>query len=135
AGRFDSWSSFRLPKPVVFDKLVWNAQRVDDLRIGGDPHHFRRRDAFHLTDNRATPRTISDQAHYCIYCHERQKDSCSHGFADKGGTFKPNPRGVPLAGSPLDEKIGEMNALRTEGSSIAGLAIVMIDNPMCPGTG
>ena len=28
-----------------------------------------------------------------------------------------------------------MNALRKDGDSIAALAIVMIDNPMCPGTG
>jgi NADPH-dependent glutamate synthase beta subunit-like oxidoreductase/NAD(P)H-flavin reductase len=134
AGQFDGWTSFRLPRPLVFDRLVPTVP-IDDHRVGGDPHHFRRRDAFHLTDPRATPRMIADQAHYCIYCHERQKDSCSHGFVDKGGTFKPNPLGVPLAGCPLDEKIGEMNALRTDGSSIAGLAMVMIDNPMCPGTG
>ena len=134
AGKFDGWASFRLPKPLVFDRLVPTVA-IDEHRVGGDPHHFRRRDAFHLTDPRATPRMVADQAHYCIYCHERQKDSCSHGFVEKGGTFKPNPLGVPLAGCPLDEKIGEMNALRTDGAAIAALAIVMIDNPMCPGTG
>ena len=42
---------------------------------------------------------------------------------------------MPLTGCPLDERIGEMNALRKDGDSIAALAIVMIDNPMCPGTG
>jgi NADPH-dependent glutamate synthase beta subunit-like oxidoreductase/NAD(P)H-flavin reductase len=133
-GRFDGWTSFRLPKPLVFDRLV-DTKPLDDVRVVGHEQHYRRRDGFKLTDNRATPRMVADQAHYCIYCHERLKDSCSHGFVDKGGTFKPNPLGIPLTGCPLDEKIGEMNALRTEGDSIAGLAIVMIDNPMCPGTG
>jgi NADPH-dependent glutamate synthase beta subunit-like oxidoreductase/NAD(P)H-flavin reductase len=133
-GRFDDWTSFRLPKPLVFDRLV-ETERVDELRVVGAPKHYRRRDGFKLTDPRATPRMIADQAHYCIYCHERMKDSCSHGFPEKGGTYKPNPLGLPLEGCPLDEKIGEMNVLRTEGESIAALAIVMIDNPMCPGTG
>jgi len=128
------WTSFRLPKPLVFDRLVPTV-REDDVRVGGEPHHFRRRDAFHLTDPRFTPRQIADEAHYCIYCHERKKDSCSTGFQDKNLTFKVNPLGVALEGCPLDEKIGEMNLLRADGDSIGALAIVMIDNPMCPGTG
>ncbi len=123
AGAFSGWSSFRLPKPLVFDHLV------------PDEPHYRRRDGFKLTDLRATPRQITDQAHYCIYCHERKKDSCSRGFPEKENKFKVNPLGIPLEGCPLDERIGEMNFLRAEGDSIGALAIVMIDNPMCPGTG
>jgi len=134
-GRFAHWTSFRLPKPTVYEHLV------------GEPAHFRRRDGFKLTDPRMTPREITDEAHYCIYCHERKKDSCSRGFPltpaplpqgeGEGvrGKYKPNPLGVPLEGCPLDERIGEMNALRGEGESVAALAVVMIDNPMCPGTG
>ncbi|MEK6375523.1 MAG: FAD-dependent oxidoreductase [Acidobacteriota bacterium] len=122
-GRFAQWTSFRLPRPVVYEHLV------------GEPEHFRRRDGFKLTDPRMTPREITDEAHYCIYCHERKKDSCSRGFVEKDGNYKPNPLGVPLEGCPLDERIGEMNALRAEGESLAALAMVMIDNPMCPGTG
>ncbi|HEY0157385.1 MAG TPA: FAD-dependent oxidoreductase [Thermoanaerobaculia bacterium] len=134
AGRFDGWTSFRLPQPMVFDKLV-PTERVDEKRFGGEHHEFRRRDGFHLTDTRMTPREITDEAHYCIYCHERKKDSCSHGFEQPNGMYKPNPLGMPLEGCPLDEKIGEMNLLRAGGEAIGALAIVMIDNPMCPGTG
>jgi NADPH-dependent glutamate synthase beta subunit-like oxidoreductase/NAD(P)H-flavin reductase len=134
AGRFDGWTSFRLPKPLNFDKLV-KTEAVDAVRFGGEHHHFRRRDAFHLTDPRMTPREITDEAHYCIYCHERKKDSCSHGFPQANNTYKPNPLGMPLEGCPLDEKIGEMNILRAGGEAIAALAMVMVDNPMCPGTG
>ena len=141
-GRFERWTSFRLPRPLVFDKLV-PTERVDELRFGGDHHHFRRRDAFHLTDPRMTPREITDESHYCIYCHERKKDSCSRGFPttppgagqQASTTYKPNPLGMPLEGCPLDERIGEMNFLRADGDAIAALAMVMIDNPMCPGTG
>ncbi|HET7712782.1 MAG TPA: FAD-dependent oxidoreductase, partial [Thermoanaerobaculia bacterium] len=133
-GAFDGWTSFRLPRPLVFNRLVETAE-YDSVRFAGDPRHLRKRDGFKLTDPRFSPREIADEAAYCIYCHERKKDSCSRGFVEKSGTFKPNPLGVPLEGCPLDEKIGEMNVLRSEGDSIAGLAMVMIDNPMCPGTG
>ena len=132
--QLDRWTSFRLPKPLVFDRLV-PMVREDAIHVGGDPHHFRRRDSFHLTDPRFTPRQVADEAHYCIYCHERKKDSCSRGFQEKNLTFKVNPLGVALEGCPLDEKIGEMNVLRADGDAIASLAVVMIDNPMCPGTG
>lgn len=133
-GRFEGWTSFHLPKPLRFNHLV-ETEPVDDARFGGEHERFRRRDGFKLTDPRATPRMIADQSHYCIWCHERQKDSCSRGFPEKGGTFKPNPLGMSLQGCPLDEKIGELNFLRAGGDSVAGLAMVMIDNPMCPGTG
>ncbi|MGE3189629.1 MAG: FAD-dependent oxidoreductase, partial [Vicinamibacterales bacterium] len=36
---------------------------------------------------------------------------------------------------PLDEKISEMHLLRKRGDAIGALAIVTVDNPMCPGTG
>src|SRR5437764_1205932 len=78
AGAFDGWTSFRLPRPLIFDKLV-PTERIDDLRFGGVPHEFRKRDGFKLTDSRFTPRQIADEANYCIFCHERKKDSCSHG--------------------------------------------------------
>ncbi|HEX8409218.1 MAG TPA: FAD-dependent oxidoreductase [Thermoanaerobaculia bacterium] len=133
-GAFHGWTSFRLPRPLHFDKLV-PTEAVDGLRFGGEEHHFRRRDAFHLTDPRMTPREITDEAHYCIYCHERKKDSCSKGFLQANNTYKPNPLGMALEGCPLDEKIGEMNFLRADGDAIGALALVMIDNPMCPGTG
>ena len=133
-GAFEGWTSFRLPKPMIFDKLV-PSEPVDETRFGGRPHEFRRRDGFKLTDPRYTPRQITDEANYCIFCHERKKDSCSHGFQEKDGTYKRSPLTVPLEGCPLDEKIGEMNLLRAGGEAIAALAMVMVDNPMCPGTG
>jgi len=49
--------------------------------------------------------------------------------------IKQNPLGVPLNGCPLEERIGEMHEVRREGRSIASLALITIDNPMCPGTG
>ena len=46
-----------------------------------------------------------------------------------------NPLGIELDGCPLDEKISEMHMLRKQGDAIGALALVAIDNPMCPGTG
>ncbi|HXA15557.1 MAG TPA: FAD-dependent oxidoreductase [Thermoanaerobaculia bacterium] len=134
SGRFDGWTSFRLPKPINYDHLV-ETEKVDENSVVGPHDEYRRRDGFKLTDPRMTPREITDEANYCIYCHERKKDSCSTGLVEKDDKVKINPLGVPLAGCPLDERIGEMNALRKDGDSVAALAMVMIDNPMCPGTG
>ena len=75
------------------------------------------------------------EIHYCVLCHERDKDSCSKGITDKQGAVVTNPLGIALAGCPLDEKISEMHLLRKRGDAIGSLALVMIDNPMCPGTG
>src|SRR5581483_2556880 len=122
AGAFAGWSSFRLPKPVAFDRLV-PALKQEDGGIIGDAAHYRRRDGFGLTDPRFTPRQVTDQSNYCIFCHERQKDSCTRGLTEKDKKFKVNPLGISLQGCPLDERIGEMNFLRAEGDSVAGLAI------------
>ncbi|WP_309567434.1 hypothetical protein [Coxiella-like endosymbiont] len=49
--------------------------------------------------------------------------------------LKINSLGEILTGCPLDEKISEMHVLKKQGYAIAALAVVMIDNPMCPATG
>ena len=82
------------------------------------------------------PREVLDEVDYCLYCHDRDKDSCSKGLRDdKTGALKPNALGIALTGCPLDEKISEMHLLKRRGDSIGALALVCIDNPMCPGTG
>jgi len=134
----EGWSSFRLPEKLSFDALVETVRpdpSLPERRIGPE-HRHRRRDGFTLTDPRMTPRGVEAETQYCLICHEREKDSCSKGFFDeKTSTFQRNPLGVPLTGCPLDEKISEMHLMRRRGDSIAALAIVCVDNPMCPGTG
>ena len=46
-----------------------------------------------------------------------------------------NPVGEIMTGCPLEEKISEMHELKKEGYGIGALAIIMVDNPMCPATG
>jgi len=101
----------------------------------GHTHKLRHRDGFKLTDRRASPREVLDQVDYCMYCHDRDKDSCSKGMRDKQGAVKQNAIGVPIPGCPLHEKISEMHTLRRQGDSLGALVLITVDNPMCPGTG
>src|ERR1044072_7339415 len=135
--RVKGWVSFRLPHPLNARPLVQPHRPEADLPelLRGLDKNLRRRDGFKLTDKRYTQREVLEEVHYCLYCHERDKDSCSKGLKEKDGSFKKNPLGIALGGCPLDEKISEMHVLQRDGDSIGALAIVCIDNPMCPGTG
>ena len=60
-------------------------------------------------------REVEQEIDYCLFCHERDKDSCSQGACATRrpvGSYKKNPLGVPLSGCPLDEKISEMHVMR-----------------------
>jgi NADPH-dependent glutamate synthase beta subunit-like oxidoreductase len=130
------WVSFRLPKDVDYQHLVDVHPAENGMHNGwiGPAEHYRRRDGFDLTDERFNGREVMNEIDYCIICHEREKDSCSHGFRDAGG-YKQNPLGYPMKGCPLDQKISESHALQSGGDAIGALAVIAIDNPMCPGTG
>lgn len=131
------WISFRFPEAVDHFDLV-QLQRpnesVTEELIGPDAR-LRRRAGFALTDARMAPREVLSEIHYCILCHERDKDTCSKGIKAADGKVVINPLDIPLAGCPLDERISEMHYMRKNGDAIGALALVMISNPMCPGTG
>ncbi len=130
------WVSLRLPKTLDPQQLVPLRRprpELPELLLGAHPPHDR--DGFALTDRRADLRASLSEVDYCIYCHDRDKDSCSKGLRNKDGSLKANALGVPLAGCPLDEKISEAHYLKGQGDSLAALAVVMVDNPMLPGTG
>ena len=96
----------------------------------------RRRDGFALTDQRHSERAVQYEIDHCIYCHERDTDSCSKGMRNKKlGAYASNRLGVTITGCPLEEKISEMHWVKQQGDNIAALALIIIDNPMCPGTG
>ena len=134
---YRSWVIFRFPETLDYWRLV-DVQRPDaqlpEAMIGPD-YRLRRRDGFALTDARMKPRDVLSEIHYCVLCHERDKDSCSKGIHAKDGAIAVNPLGIELNGCPLDEKISEMHTLRKAGDAIGALALVIVDNPMCPGTG
>ena len=132
------WDSLHQPHTLDHANLV-QIRRPDphfpELFVG--PQEERReRGSFLLTDPRGAAREVEREIDYCIFCHNRDKDSCSKGLRDpKTKEVKKNPLGVALEGCPLEEKISEMHMMRGEGDVLAALALVCIDNPMCPGTG
>lgn len=119
--------------PTITDKT--NGYTIHRL------NHLRRREGFSLTDKGTDLVGALDQANYCIWCHEQGKDSCSKGLKvkvkkpDESQTFKKSPFGVLLAGCPLEERISEFHKLKTKGIAIGSLAMIVLDNPMCAGTG
>ena len=135
--RVASWVSFVRPETLDYENLVQIERPNADLpeSIVGPKDHRRMRDGFKLTDPRMNRKEYLREIDYCILCHPREKDSCSHGLHDKSGGLQRNPLGIPLAGCPLEERISEMHQLRKSGAAIASLAMIMLDNPMCPGTG
>ncbi len=135
--RYRGWVVFRFPENLDYDHLVQVQRPAPKLpeEMFGPDEKLRRREGFKLTDHRYTRRENLSEIHYCVLCHERDKDTCSKGIRDKAGTVTTNPLGIPLAGCPLDEKISEMHTVRKRGDAIGALAIVTVDNPMCPGTG
>jgi hypothetical protein len=131
------WIMYKLPLDMDYSNLVHNKVIDPKIpeRIWGSDESLRRRDGFKLTDMRYNNRQVMGEVEYCVFCHERNKDSCTKGLKEKDGSYKRNPLGITLKGCPLDEKISEMHYLKYEGRSLAALAMIMIDNPMCPGTG
>lgn len=118
---------FHLPKPIDWTALI-STKTVDRSS----------RQGFDLTDPGMSLKAAADQAHYCLVCHHRGKDTCRTGFkAPKGAPEEhvKNPIGNSLSGCPLDQKISEMNALLQDGYVLGSLAVVIIDNPMVGGTG
>jgi NADPH-dependent glutamate synthase beta subunit-like oxidoreductase/NAD(P)H-flavin reductase len=132
------WPSMRMPKTLDYAHLVEEVRpdpKIPELFVG--PLHDRRqRVGFLLTDRRMGARDVEAEIDYCMLCHDREKDTCSKGMVDaKTGALKKNPLGVALTGCPLGEKISEMQAMRQAGELLAAMALIIIDNPMCPGTG
>ena len=132
------WVSFKIPAKTDFSNLLEHEIHLkNDYPVwSAKTSQLRRRDGFALTDKRFNQRQVLYEVDHCIYCHDRDTDSCSKGMKNKkDGSFKVNPLGVTITGCPLEEKISEMHVLKRQGDNIGALAIVMIDNPMCPGTG
>jgi NADPH-dependent glutamate synthase beta subunit-like oxidoreductase/NAD(P)H-flavin reductase len=134
---------FKAPHKLDPQRLV---HAVTESTSGYTRHRLpaerlRRREGFALTDPGTDLTGALDQAHYCIWCHEQGKDSCSKGLREKGATgrgesaFRKSIFGVTLAGCPLDEKISEFHKVKTQGHAIGALAIIAVDNPMCAATG
>ena len=115
---------FILPKKIDLQNLI--NPEID----------VRKRRDFNLSDSGYSLNRVQGEANYCIFCHNQNKDSCRKGLCDsKSGEIKIDDLGVKLEGCPLDEKISEMNLLKSQAFSISALAVACLDNPMIAGTG
>jgi NADPH-dependent glutamate synthase beta subunit-like oxidoreductase/NAD(P)H-flavin reductase len=129
---------FKVPHKLDFEHLVPIETEVVDgvTRMKLARAMLRHREGFALTDAGFDLVRALDHANYCIWCHNQGKDSCSRGLRDrKTGAFQKSPFGVTLAGCPLEEKISEMNLLKSQGFSIGALAMAAVDNPLLAATG
>lgn len=136
--RTRDWFCFRKPARVDSTALVPHREKQYpgySAWLAPDGA-WRARDGFALTDKRYSGQAVQYEVDYCIYCHERDTDSCSKGMRRKKRSgYVENASGVAVTGCPLEEKISEMHLLKKQGDNIAALALIIVDNPMCPGTG
>ncbi len=149
---------FKVPRKLDPHHLVpYETELKDGVTVlKAAASHRRPREGFALTDEGIALAKALDETNYCIWCHNQGKDSCSKGMKETArventvaseknshpsilgsnhSVFKKNSLDIPLAGCPLEEKISEMNFLKSEGIPVGALATVIIDNPMCAGTG
>jgi NADPH-dependent glutamate synthase beta subunit-like oxidoreductase/NAD(P)H-flavin reductase len=96
---------------------------------------LRQRKGFALSDAGADLAAGLSEIHYCIYCHNQAKDTCSTGVRTATGPFQINAIGAARTGCPLGERISEMHEAKKLGYVISALAIACVDNPMIAGTG
>ncbi len=132
------WMSFHTPERLDFEHLVPVREEscAGYTKLMGPVEKQRLRDGFVLTDKRFKSRQVLNEIDLCKFCHDRDADACSKGMRNKKTQeFHKNPLDIALTGCPLEEKISEMHVLKGEGDNIAALALIIIDNPMCPGTG
>ncbi|MGC2856831.1 FAD-dependent oxidoreductase [Novispirillum sp. DQ9] len=141
AARYAAWRAATRPGHALFKAprkrdpaaLVPVTPTDRGLAFAGEA---RERDGFALTDAGCDLAGGLGEAHYCILCHHQGFDSCSKGLHDrKSGVLQVNPHGRVMRGCPLDEKISEMHEAKRAGLTIAALAIVVVDNPLCAATG
>ena len=133
-----NYSFLKLAKKLDYQNLI--PLETDSSQRKSIPQdQLKQRDGFALTDNRMSAGDAQNEVNYCVFCHEHDGDFCSKGFPLKKKQpelgLKQNPLDITLTGCPLEEKISEMNILKREGLGLASLAMVMVDNPMCPATG
>jgi NADPH-dependent glutamate synthase beta subunit-like oxidoreductase/NAD(P)H-flavin reductase len=130
---------FQLPQKIHFESLLGHVEKSQDDGVSSyqiHSNHTRYRQGFSLTDEGVDLKKAYIESHYCIWCHNQGKDSCSKGLVNKTTlAFQKSEGQVELGGCPLDQKISEMNYAASLGHFLGALAIAIIDNPMIAATG
>ena len=133
------WISFKLPETLDYQNLVETERpnpAIPEERVGPAAGR-RRRDGFKLTDPRMTPREVLSEMHYCVLCHERDKDSCSKGSSTtRTATMAEEPARHRARRLPARrEDLRDARAAARAATPSARSRWSCVDNPMCPGTG
>ena len=125
---------FKIPRALNYQALLLHAHHNDHGILN---ETLRGRVGFNTTDDGITRDFAIEQSKYCIHCHHQNKDSCSKGLMARAPETdaQKNQLGIDLLGCPLEEKISEMNQLKSEGVPLGALAVAMIDNPLLAATG
>ena len=145
---------FRLPQGLVPEALIDDLSQAPLVAaptltaIGRDDDRIATgrldtdRPPFDLTDPGPTLAKAIDEVHYCLYCADKQGDTCSRGIREPATTqsvhpvqFRRSIHDTPLTGCPLDERISEFQWLKARQRPLAALAVILIENPMVAGTG
>lgn len=95
---------FSLPRKIDFENPVQKPKKLLPLQ------------GFDIRDKGLCRQGALLEAHYCLICHKREKDTCKKGC-------------------PLDQKISQMVLTYRQGNVLGALAIAMVDNPMILATG
>lgn len=111
---------FQIPQKINQHKLFDFLKSDNKITA---PETINRGGSFDITNKPKSESETLWHTQYCIFCHKQSKDYCRIGFSDQ------------KSGCPLDQKISEMNLLKSEGSIIGSLAIAMVDNPLLILTG
>ena len=96
---------FKIPEKIDYNNLL--PRLINDDADQSSILHYREQEwtnryNFKLNDNtRNLPKSLKE-IHYCLYCHNRSKDSCSKGMKVATGEYSANaprkrPNGVRLA--------------------------------------
>lgn len=132
------WPLLKTYQKIDFASLIPVEHDLEDKHALNYQGGVLTREAFEVHDDRMHPRQVIREINHCRLCHDKGNDSCSTGFFSKKSAdedFRRNPLSNILSGCPLEQKISQMIALKKQGHLIAALAVMMIDNPMCPATG
>jgi len=136
--KYSIWALFDKQGKIFHESgsLFILPQKIDHFNLVKNSEEKKLRDNFSFINTEFSLNRSLAEAKYCIFCHKQEKDSCRSGLLDKKTQeTKIDPLGIKLAGCPLDEKISEMNLLKSQGFAISSLAIAVLDNPMIAATG
>ena len=97
--------------------LLKGVIKIDSENLDKTNINQSNRNSFEWT-NIITQKDVLYNANYCLYCHERGRDSCKKGL-HKNNEILVNPLGNELHGCPIDEDTSEMIKVYSIGYLIA----------------